>query len=204
MTEVAKTFLHCLNYCNFEPPSVTCRGLSNEDASTYKINFTRWLVFCHVPAFCNSLRHFETPLVFGRTLLKAVYQYVCQYLLTKYKNEKDRVPPEKRAMLSQLPKFLESLKHEVLNEDSAIWDPSFKPPLGLFLQRKREIMNVPSGSGLASGKKHSEPSVRKHKRDPSDDDLSDEVVQKAIKKINESNYSNRSEVVSAIYCKDTF
>lgn len=74
MTEVAKTFLHCLNYWNFEPPSSRTQAITVEDISSYKINYTRWLMFCHVPAFCNSLRHFETTVVFGRTLLKAVYQ----------------------------------------------------------------------------------------------------------------------------------
>lgn len=74
MTEVAKTFLHFLNHWNLEAPSVRYQAMTHEDASTYKINFTRWLVFCHVPAFCNTLRHFETTAVFGRTLLKAVFQ----------------------------------------------------------------------------------------------------------------------------------
>ena len=72
MTEVAKTFLHCLNHWNLEAPSHR-KDLSLEDASTYKINYMRWLMFCHVPAFCSSLKHFDTSQVFGRTLLKAVY-----------------------------------------------------------------------------------------------------------------------------------
>lgn len=74
MTEVAKTFLHCMNFWSFETPSARCQSITNEDASSYKINYTRWLMFSHVPAFCNSLRHFETTLVFGRTFLKSVYQ----------------------------------------------------------------------------------------------------------------------------------
>lgn len=41
MTEVAKTFLNCLNFWSFETPSARCKELSHEDASTYKINFTR-------------------------------------------------------------------------------------------------------------------------------------------------------------------
>lgn len=80
MTEVAKTFLHFLNHWNLEAPSVRYQAMTHEDASTYKINFTRWLVFCHVPAFCNTLRHFETTAVFGRTLLKAVYQVSSEFV----------------------------------------------------------------------------------------------------------------------------
>lgn len=80
MTEVAKTFLHCMNYWNFETPSARCQSLTNEDASSYKINYTRWLMFCHVPAFCSSLRHYETTLVFGRTFLKAIFQ-VCSLVV---------------------------------------------------------------------------------------------------------------------------
>lgn len=215
MTEVAKTFLHCLNHWTFETPSARCQALTQEDASTYKINYTRWLVFCHVPAYCNSLRHFETTAVFGRTLLKAVYQYVCQQLMSKFKNERERMPVEKRAMFAQLPKFLETLKQEVVNEESPIWDPTFKPPLGLLLQRKREkdssagtaassstaIASASASSSNICGKKYNEPSSsKKYKRDTSTtssndgDDLTDEVVLKAIKRINESNYANKIEV----------
>lgn len=114
--------------------------------------------------------------------------------------------PEKRIMLAQLPKFLEALKHEVLNDDSSIWDPTFKPPLSLLLQRKRErelnsnVMQQSSAMALvasSSGKKYSEPSSsKKQKRDTDIDDLTDDVVAKAIKKINKSNYSNRAEVRS--------
>lgn len=133
-------------------------------------------------------------------------QYVCQQLLSKCKNQKDRMSPEKRIMLAQLPKFLEALKHEVLNDDSSIWDATFKPPLGLLLQRKRErelnssVMQQSSAMALAaasssSGKKYNEPSSsKKQKRDTDVDDLTDDVVAKAIKKINKSNYSNRAEV----------
>lgn len=223
MTDVAKTFLHCLNHWTFEPPSARSAALSQEDASTYKINYTRWLVFCHVPAYCNTLRHFETTAVFGRTLLKAVYQYICQQLMSKFKNERDRMPVEKRAMFSQLPKFLDTLKHEVVNDESPIWNPAFKPMTGMLLQRKREkeaqvatggASSAVAGTSSACGKKYNEPTNKKYKRDttamqtttPSvmaaaaastttdGDDFTDDVVLKAIKRINESNYGNKIEV----------
>ncbi|XP_037033145.1 histone acetyltransferase KAT2A [Bradysia coprophila] len=202
MTEVAKTFLNCLNFWSFESPSVRCKELSHEDASTYKINYTRWLVFCHVPAFCNSLTHFETTQVFGRTLLKAVFKYVCYQLKLKMQADKDRMPVERRSMLVQLPKFLDALRHEVINDDSPIWDPNFKPPVALLLQRKRERENNNTlhGHGAStSGKKYNnEPSSSKKykKADPDSEDVSDDVILKAIKRINESNYANKTELIT--------
>lgn len=187
MTEVAKTFLHCLNHWNFETPSAR-NDLSYEDASAYKINYTRWLMFCHVPAFCSSLKHFETSLVFGRSLLKAVYQYISQQLLSKCKTEKDRMPPEKRSVLAQLPRFLEALKHEVVDEESLIWDISFKP-VSLLLQRKRHN----EAMGPTSSKKGVEANKRIKRED--NEDLSDDVIIRALNKINESNNINRTEIV---------
>lgn len=115
--------------------------------------------------------------------------------------------PEKRIMLGQLPKFLEAFKHEVLNEESSIWDINFKPPLGLLLQRKREreqnsaaiqqasgTTNISSSSSVGKKFNEQQSSSKKQKRDTDPDDLTDEVVTKAIKKINKCNYSNRAEV----------
>lgn len=181
MTEVAKIFLHCLNFWNFEAPSERCQPITNEDASSYKINYTRWLIFCHVPAFCSSLHHYETTAVFGRTLLKAVFQYVCQQLLSKCSAEKDRVPAERRPMLAQMPKFLEALKHEVVNEESPIWDPNFKQPIGLMLQRKRDREQ------MAAGKVKAEPAAKNPKfEDPND--ISEDAIVKIVEKINDAVY----------------
>ena len=40
----------------------------------FQVNYTRWLCYCHVPAFCDSLPHYDTTIIFGRTLLKSVFQ----------------------------------------------------------------------------------------------------------------------------------
>lgn len=135
-------------------------------------------------------------------------QYVCQQLMSKYKNERDRMPVDKRAMFAQLPKFLETLKQEVVNEDSPIWDTSFKPPLGQLLnqQRKREKDSVagPSSSSSAAAaaaqaKKYGEPSSKKLKRETdANEDLTDEMVIKAIKRINETNCANNLELVLTV------
>lgn len=187
MTEVAKTFLHCLNHWNFETPSVR-NDLSYEDASAYKINYTRWLMFCHVPAFCSSLKHFDTSLVFGRSMLKAVYQYISQQLLTKCKTEKERMPPEKRSVLAQLPRFLEALKHEVVDDESLIWDITFKP-VSLLLQRKRHNEAAPGSS------KKGDLGSKRFKKDPDSEDLTDEVVIRALNKVNDEKNIIRTEIV---------
>uniref|UniRef100_A0A1L8DX13 histone acetyltransferase n=2 Tax=Nyssomyia neivai TaxID=330878 RepID=A0A1L8DX13_9DIPT len=199
MSEVARTFLNCLNHWNFEAPSVRGRDLSHEDASTYKINYTRWLMFCHVPAFCNSLPHYETTVAFGRTLLKAVFQFVSQQLLVKCRTEKDRMPVEKRTLLMQMPKFLDALKHEVINEESPIWDASYKPAVSLLLQRSNnikrthEVVAVPQNPirrPIAEGSQ-----AKKYKYSSEVEDLSNDIVVQAMRNISDSKNSRSSEVV---------
>lgn len=194
MAEVAKSFIHCLNTWDFEKPKIHAQRQTNEDASTYKINYTRWLVFCHVPAFCNSLRHFETTLVFGRSLLKAIYPYFSQLLLHKCKQARDQVPMEKRAIFAQMPRFLENLRHEVLDDNSPIWDPNFKPPLGLLFLKKRERENATTVSNNMMKTISDSPAVKKFRRDPADqDDLTDDMLMDTLKRLNKSNI-NMTEV----------
>lgn len=98
------------------------------------------------------------------------------------------MPAERRAMLSQLPKFLEALKHEVVNEDSPIWDPNFKQPIGLMLQRKRDREQ------MTGGKKLNEAPLKKPKREEIEE-VTDEMVLQTIQKIDDTNYANRPEIV---------
>lgn len=150
MYDLAKMFLHCFNHWNFETPSVRKLQVSNpEDISAYQINYTRWLVFCHVPAFCDSLPHYDTSLVFGRTLLRAVFKSVCRQLMDKCHSERDRMPPEKRVLvLTHFPRFLALLEEEIFSPNSPIWDPEYKqiPPnhLQAILDNKN---NMPSVAG---------------------------------------------------------
>ncbi|XP_055836457.1 histone acetyltransferase KAT2A-like [Episyrphus balteatus] len=195
MTEVAKTFLNFLNHYNFEAPSIRRADLTHEDASTYKINYTRWLVFCHVPAFCDSLRHFETSLVFGRTLLKTVFLCMAQQLKKKCITERDRFPADKRAIITQMPKFLESLKAEILKDDSPIWDQSYRPP-NTFLSQQRKRQQEAAAGAL---KRPAEPAYKRPKketdRESDNEDLSDETVLRAIKIISESKNQAKTEVL---------
>ncbi|EEB10824.1 conserved hypothetical protein [Pediculus humanus corporis] len=131
MYELAKMFLHCLNNWNYESPSIRRNVAAPEATSAYKINYTRWLVFCHVPAFCDSLPHFDTTVVFGRKLLRAVYKSVCRQLIDKCHAERDRMQTENRILiLTHFPKFLSLLEEEIYAPNSPIWDPEFRqvPP----------------------------------------------------------------------------
>ncbi|GAB0099588.1 Histone acetyltransferase [Sergentomyia squamirostris] len=208
MSEVARTFLNCLNHWNFEAPSVRGRDLSHEDASTYKINYTRWLMFCNVPAFCNSLPHYETTVAFGRTMLKAVFQFVSQQLLVKIRTEKDRMPVEKRTLLMQMPKFLDALKHEVINEESPIWDASYKPAVSLLLQRNVNVKRaheqgsavVPSASNQQIVRKIPPEGLqaKKYKYASDVEDLSNDIVLQAMRSISDSKNQRNNEVVFPI------
>ncbi|XP_065334076.1 histone acetyltransferase KAT2A isoform X2 [Cloeon dipterum] len=144
--DMAKMFLHCLNHWNFESPSSHQHNLTCDELSTYKINYTRWLVFCHVPAFCDSLPHFDTTEVFGRTFMKAVFQTVCRLLMEKCNNERDKMAPDKRVVvLTHFPRFLTALEEELNNPTSPIWDADFKPQAPLYLAT--QIENIEKASG---------------------------------------------------------
>lgn len=200
MNEVATTFIHFVNHWNFETPSQRKVESNLEDVSSYKINYTRWIIFCQVPSFCNSLPHYDTAQVFGREFLRSVFKVIAQQINHKCTVEKDRFPPEKRAMLTQVPKFLEALKMELLKADSPIWNDSFKlPPTFLAQQRKRqqELSNKrgPSTSAAATG---SDPSLKRFKKEDDQMDLSDEVVLEAMKTISENKANDKSVILQTV------
>lgn len=142
MYDLAKMFLHCLNHWKLETPSVRKAHSPNDDVSAYKVNYTRWLCYCHVPAFCDSLPRYDTAIIFGRTLLRSVFQTMRRQLLDKFRAEKDKMPPEKRTLvLTHFPRFLSMLEEEVYGPNSPIWDPEFK-----------QVPPTLSGTSLASDK----------------------------------------------------
>ncbi|XP_033111742.1 histone acetyltransferase KAT2A-like [Anneissia japonica] len=126
MYDLAKMFLHCFNHWRLETPTVRKERSQLDDVSTYKVNYTRWLCYTHVPAFCDSLQKYETTHIFGRTLLRSVFTVMRQQLLDKFRAEKDKMPPEKRTLImTHFPRFLSMLEEEVYGKDSPIWDPDF-------------------------------------------------------------------------------
>ncbi|XP_046359409.2 histone acetyltransferase KAT2A-like isoform X1 [Haliotis cracherodii] len=126
MYDLAKMFLHCLNHWKLETPASRAQHAGTEDMNAYKVNYTRWLCYCHVPAFCDSLPRYETTLIFGRTLLRSVFQTMRRQLLDKFRAEKDKMPPDKKTLvLTHFPRFLSMLEEEVYGTSSPIWDPDF-------------------------------------------------------------------------------
>ncbi|GFO12454.1 histone acetyltransferase [Plakobranchus ocellatus] len=126
MYDLAKMFLHCLNHWKLWPPASRGQALDDNDENDYKLNYTRWLCFCHVPAFCDSLPQYETTRIFGRTLLRSVFQTMRRQLLDKFRAEKDKMPPDKKTLvLTHFPRFLTMLEQEVYGNNSPIWDPEF-------------------------------------------------------------------------------
>ncbi|XP_073486322.1 histone acetyltransferase KAT2B isoform X1 [Aquarana catesbeiana] len=124
--ELAKMFLNRINYWHLETPSQRRQRSSTEDIAAYKVNYTRWLCYCNVPQFCDSLHRYETTQVFGRTLLRSVFTVMRRQLLEQARQEKDKLPQEKRTLiLTHFPKFLSMLEEEVYSLNSPIWDEDF-------------------------------------------------------------------------------
>eukprot|EP00079_Xenopus_tropicalis_P026927 XP_012821016.1 PREDICTED: histone acetyltransferase KAT2B isoform X2 [Xenopus tropicalis] len=124
--ELAKMFLNRINYWHLETPSQRRLRSPNDDIAGYKENYTRWLCYCNVPQFCDSLNRYETTQVFGRTLLRSVFTVMRRQLLEQARQEKDKLPQEKRTLiLTHFPKFLSMLEEEVYSSNSPIWDEDF-------------------------------------------------------------------------------
>ncbi|KAK2830345.1 hypothetical protein Q5P01_018276 [Channa striata] len=124
--ELAKMFLNQINYWQLETPSQRRQRVPNDDVAGYKANYTRWLCYCNVPQFCDSLPRYETTQIFGRTLLRSVFTVMRKQLLEQARQEKDKLPPEKRTLiLTHFPKFLSMLEEEVYSHSSPIWSQDF-------------------------------------------------------------------------------
>ena len=98
--------------------------------SAYIIIF-RWLCYCHVPSNCDSLPKYDTTQIFGRTLLKSVFQTMRKQLLDKFKAEKEKMPPEKRTLvLTHFPKYVHVYYiHELVR--------FLKNELNIYINRKK-------------------------------------------------------------------
>ena len=157
MYDLAKMFLHCLNHWKLETPTARKQTMTSDDISAYKVNYTRWLCYCHVPAFCDSLPHYDTTLIFGRTLLKSVFQTMRKQLLGKFRAEKDKMPPEKRTLvLTHFPRFLSQLEEEIYKDDSPIWDADYRqappPHVQQFADRASAAAAAAAAPPAAAGK----------------------------------------------------
>lgn len=69
--------------------------------------YYRWICFCHVPVFCESLQKFETTHVFGRILLSSVFLVLRRQLMDRFTTEQDKMVPEKRNLiLNHFPRYI--------------------------------------------------------------------------------------------------
>ncbi|KAK7073699.1 Histone acetyltransferase kat2b [Halocaridina rubra] len=197
MSDLAKTFLHCLNHWRLATPSARRAHTTPEECSAYKVNYTRWLCFSYVPQLCDSLRHHETTVIFGRTFMRAIFHTLRKQLLDKFRSEKDKLPAEKRLLLlNQFPRFLSMFEEEVYSNSSPIWDVDYRPqpPPHLHNQAAErgsgmlrgdfDRLSLQAGEGqyasgtLSSSLKRSRPDDRNEKGDLDD---STEIVSKRIK-----------------------
>ena len=196
MYELSKYYLHCLNTWEFPAPST--QKHSTEEATSYKIDYTRWLVFCHIPTFCDSLKHYDTTMVFGKNLLRAVFEHVRKQIMDQLHQEREKMLIDRRVMiLTHLPTFLSALESE-LHGNSPIWDPEFKPPPSIHLQ------NLLEANKLKRAKRHAEKALEEQLKNDStpiarekrkklikekkNEDISTETVAEIIATIDDPNY----------------
>lgn len=59
----------------------------------------RWVCFCHVPVFCESLAKLDATLIFGRTFLSSVFLVMRRQLMERFTAEQDKMLPEKRTLV---------------------------------------------------------------------------------------------------------
>uniref|UniRef100_A0A8C5BSZ6 Histone acetyltransferase n=1 Tax=Gadus morhua TaxID=8049 RepID=A0A8C5BSZ6_GADMO len=165
MFELSKMFLLCLNYWKLETPTQYRQRSQKDDGTAYKVDYTRWLCYCHVPQSNDSLPRYETTQVFGRSLLKSIFTVTRRQLLEKFRVEKDKLLPEKRTLiLTHFPKFLSMLEEEIYGENSPIWEADFTIP-GSVLPRcpspppslEQSPVIVPSSLFCRSGEKRKLP-----------------------------------------------
>ncbi|XP_050309764.1 histone acetyltransferase KAT2A [Anthonomus grandis grandis] len=224
MYELVKILFHCLNTWDFPTPSSQKYIVSPEEATLYTIEYTRWLMFCYVPSFCDSLPHYDTVDVFGRRLLKSVFKYIRKQMMDQFYLEKETMTPERRVMLlNNFPPFLNQLEEEIYSPNSAIWDPDFvaqpvsfpleavKTNRGITTAKKGEFEKLTGGTlgkdgfttvTVASGKalRPTETPQREVKRkklaqDEVFEDLPQETVDEITRIIDDPNYMTGTDLV---------
>lgn len=121
MHELAKSFLTAVNIWMLDIPKQ-----SSTDRE-YNVIYSRWLCFCYVPVFIESLTLKDPTQTFGRMYLKQIFSSVTSnWQMTA---EKRCQTDKQKALLNE---FLEQLKHEVESNESPIWSIEFEPPVPYF------------------------------------------------------------------------
>lgn len=154
MFELAKFLITCLNYWRLETPTAKRNHSPNEDISAYKVNYTRWLCYCHVPSFCDSLIKYDLCSIFGRTLLRSTFNVMSRSLIDRIRVPDTKLSPEKAAIVQQnLPRFLSILEEEITSLASPIWDMDFNlnPPPFANLTALTSGLSSSGSKSMASG-----------------------------------------------------
>ncbi|CAG9767684.1 unnamed protein product [Ceutorhynchus assimilis] len=223
MYDLVKILFHCLNTWDFPAPSSQKYIISAEEASLYTIEYTRWLIFCYVPTFCDSLPHYETIQVFGRRLLRAVFRYVRKQMMDQFQMERDTMTTERRIMLlNNFPPFLNQLEEEIYAPNSPIWDPDFKAqPISFPIEpnklnknvvvpKKGEFdrlsggtldkdgfitVTVSSGKAIRSTDATPQRETKRRKMEEAFEDLPKETVDEICNIIDDPNYRSETDMV---------
>lgn len=102
--------------------------------------------------------------------------------------EKESLPLEKQILLERLPKFLESLREELQNDKSEIFNPSFKPAstssVG-YVARTKRFADTGNDNRFA----------KRMRREV--EDLPDETVVEALNRVNDPN-TNCTDVMNPV------
>ena len=103
MCDMSKLFLQCLNQWKWETMHSKKKSINALEALTYKINYTRYFVFCNVSAYCDSLGpHWEVIHAFGKTALRLIFNSFCKTLVYNFFNgNKKGMPIDKRLFFTK-------------------------------------------------------------------------------------------------------
>ena len=81
------------------PPTGNSKLSWNYYVTTFALVLIRWVCFCHVPVFCESLLKMDATLIFGRTFLSSVFLVMRRQLMERFTAEQEKMLPDKRTLV---------------------------------------------------------------------------------------------------------
>ena len=97
-------------------PFKGCYKYTNVIFGMVHLCLDRWVSFCHVPVFCESLQKYDATLIFGRTFLSSVFLTMRRQLMDRFTAEQDKMLPEKRTLvITHFPKLVSTYTHTLTN-----------------------------------------------------------------------------------------
>lgn len=118
---LAKLFVDSLNMWFMDTPSQYSEANPGVDVQPYKIAYTRWLCYCHVPSFCTSLSRYEPSYIFGKDYIKLIMGGFKTHLVGKATENADTDGQE---VVEGLKQFLSLFQEELTKSDSEVLDPT--------------------------------------------------------------------------------